>query len=68
MVFQQIWCPNPAGLYAAAVILLFFSTLAVGLRIAARKSRKAGLGADDYTIAFGLVGCEVLIPSKNLTI
>ena len=38
------------GVVAVCVVLPILSTLFVGLRCKMRRSTKAGLGADDYTI------------------
>ncbi|ESZ99047.1 hypothetical protein SBOR_0581 [Sclerotinia borealis F-4128] len=46
---------NQAGCYAASVILLIASTIAVGLRMTIRKIKEAKLGFDDLFISVALL-------------
>lgn len=47
--------PGPAGTYFATIFMSIVATMTVGLRFHVRLLRKTKLGADDWTILFGLV-------------
>ena len=57
--------PRGAGLFAICILLMVIATLAVGMRLWARKYKGTDFAADDYVTIFALVwpalSCTVLV-------
>lgn len=55
---------NQAGVYAVSALLIFFSTLAFGLRVGVRWVKEAPIKSDDYLSGLATV-CALPHPRTN---
>lgn len=61
IVYETIHFRDDKGpaIVGGSILLIVFATIAVVLRLVARRIKRTAWGADDYTIVLSLVGCDV---------
>ena len=57
--------PTPKGVIAVAIILPIFATFAVIARLYARRTKKAGIKSDDWTIILALVCVRIRVINSH---
>lgn len=67
IVYETIHFRDNKGpaIVGGSILLIVFATIAVVLRLVARRIKRTAWGADDYTIVVSLVGCGLKLNGRN---